>query len=112
MARKRCELQRDCVARAARGRIMFMNTSRAGVVAVIFLGIFGLLARAATLPVTMIVPGFVVRELPINLTNITSLEYTADGKLWALGYDGRVHVLSDTDGDGVEDSAKTWWQPK
>src|SRR5437762_783051 len=116
VARKRCESQRDCVARAARGRIVFMSTWRAGVIAVFFLGVFGLFARAgenaAPLPVTMIVPGFVVRELPINLTNITSLEYAADGKLWALGYDGRVHVLSDTDGDGVEDSAKTWWQPK
>src|SRR5258705_7717894 len=93
-----------------------MNTSRAGVVAVIFLGIFGLFARAvenaATQPVTMLVSGFSVREIPINLTNITSLEYTADGKLWALGYDGRVHVLTDTDGDRLEDTAKTWWQPK
>jgi putative heme-binding domain-containing protein len=69
-------------------------------------------ARGADLPVQMIVPGFVVRELPIDLTNITSLEYTADGKLWALGYDGRVHVLTDSDGDGIEDAARTWWQPK
>src|SRR5260221_828951 len=108
--------QQDCVARAPRGRIVPMNTSRAGVIVIAILGIFGLFGRAvenaAPLPVTMIVPGFVVRELPINLTNITSLEYAADGKLWALGYDGRVHVLTDTDGDGIEDSAKTWWQPK
>jgi putative heme-binding domain-containing protein len=65
-----------------------------------------------TLPVTMLVPGFTVRELPVQLTNVNSLEYTADGRLWALGYDGRIHVLTDTDGDGVEDAAKVWWQPK
>src|SRR5688572_10302209 len=66
------------------------------------------------LPVQMLVPGFTVRELPIKggLTNINNLEYTPDGRLFALGYDGRVHVLSDTDGDGVEDVAKTWWKPQ
>ena len=61
--------------------------------------------------VTLLVPGFTVRELPVALTNLTSLEYDAAGKLWALGYDGRIHLLTDTDGDGVEDTAKTWWQP-
>jgi putative heme-binding domain-containing protein len=65
-----------------------------------------------SLPVTMLAPGFAVRELPVHLTNLTSLEYDADGTLWALGYDGRVHVIKDTDGDGLEDTAKTWWQPK
>ncbi|MDB5320749.1 MAG: putative heme-binding domain protein, partial [Phycisphaerales bacterium] len=90
-----------------------MNMSRMmGVVGVTFVGMLSWSARGAELPVTMIVPGFVVRELPINLTNLTSLEYAADGKLWALGYDGRVHVLTDTDGDGIEDTARTWWQPK
>lgn len=63
-------------------------------------------------PVTMLVPGFTVREIPVALTNLTSLEYDASGKLWALGYDGRIHILTDTNGDGVEDTAKTWWQPK
>src|SRR5215216_4451625 len=67
-----------------------------------------------SLPVQMLVPGFTVRELPIKggLTNINNLEYTPDGRLFALGYDGRVHVLTDTDGDGVEDVAKTWWKPE
>ena len=27
----------------------------------------------------------------------------------ALGYDGNVHLLSDADGDGVEDKATLWW---
>ncbi len=48
----------------------------------------------------------------MTLLNINSLEYTADGRLWALGYDGRIFVLTDSDGDGVEDTAKVWWQPK
>src|SRR5258706_1608548 len=102
----------DCDARAGYGRIVRMNKARLmGGVGLIVVGMLGLSARGAELPVTMIVPGFVVRELPIDLTNLTSLEYAADGKLWALGYDGRVHVLTDTDGDGVEDTARTWWQP-
>src|SRR5687767_12790149 len=69
-------------------------------------------SAAAADAVTMLVPGFTVRELPVDLTNLTSLEYAADGRLWALGYDGRVHVLTDTDNDGIEETAKTWWQPK
>src|SRR4051794_22523526 len=89
-----------------------MNTSRASIISAVFVGILACFVHAAELPVQMIVPGFSVRELPIDLTNITSLEYAADGKLWALGYDGRIHVLTDTDGDGVEDSSKVWWQPK
>src|SRR5260221_168600 len=53
--------QQDCVARAPRGRIVPMNTSRAGVIVIAILGIFGLFARAvenaAPLPVTMIARG-------------------------------------------------------
>jgi len=89
-----------------------MNTSRATAFSAVFVGILACFVHAAELPVAMIVPGFAMRELPVNLTNITSLEYAADGKLWALGYDGRVHVLTDSDGDGLEDAARTWWQPK
>jgi putative heme-binding domain-containing protein len=94
-----------------------MNTSRAAVVGVVlFLTVMSSSARGATpprpIPVTMLVPGFSVRELPVDLTNLNSLEYTPDGKLWALGYDGRIHILTDADGDGVEETARTWWQPK
>lgn len=54
-------------------------------------------------PVQMFVPGFEVRELPITLTNQNNAEYAPDGRLFTAGYDGRVHLLRDTDGDGLED---------
>jgi putative heme-binding domain-containing protein len=60
-------------------------------------------------PVQMLVPGFAVRELPVKLTNINCVTYGPDGLLYVAGYDGRIHVLRDTDGDGVEDQAKVWW---
>ena len=58
--------------------------------------------------ITMLVPGFTVRELPVKLTNLNNLEYAADGRLFAGGYDGRFHVLRDTDGDGLEDKVDTF----
>ncbi len=57
-----------------------------------------------------LVPGFVPRKLPLSLTNINFLRYRADGRLYAGGYDGRIHVLRDTDGDGVEDKAEIFYQ--
>src|SRR6476646_7539997 len=56
-------------------------------------------------PIQMLVPGFTVRELPLDLNNINNLVYSPDGRLFALGYDGDVFQLKDTDGDGLEDSA-------
>src|SRR2546422_10529877 len=56
-------------------------------------------------PVQMLVPGFVVRELPLELNNINNLVYAPDGRLFALCYDGNVLQLKDTDGDGLEDTA-------
>src|SRR5580765_7527776 len=56
-------------------------------------------------PIQMLVPGFTVRELPLQLHNINNLVYAPDGRLFALGYDGNVHQLKDTDGDGLEDTA-------
>jgi len=66
--------------------------------------------QAATLavsnpPIQMLVPGFKVREIPLDLNNINNLVYAPDGRLFALGYDGDVFQLKDTDGDGLEDSA-------
>lgn len=59
--------------------------------------------------VQMLVPGFTVRELPVRLPNINSLRFAPDGRLTALGYDGRIHLLHDTDGDGLEDHAEPFW---
>ena len=56
-------------------------------------------------PIQMLVPGFTVRELPLRLRNLNNLVYAPDGRLFALGYDGNVYQLKDTDGDGLEDSA-------
>src|SRR3954453_5847438 len=64
------------------------------------------------LPVHMLVPGFTVRELPVDLPNINNIEYAPDGRLFAVGYDGRVHVLTDSDGDGLEDTAKVYYAGK
>ena len=58
-------------------------------------------------PVQMLVPGFSVRELPVNLTNINNIKYRADGKLVALAYDGDIYLLSDRDGDGLEEQGRT-----
>ncbi len=60
-------------------------------------------------PITVLVPGFSVRELPVELTNLNDLEYDPSGALIALAYDGRVHRLRDTDGDGLEDQVETIW---
>lgn len=56
----------------------------------------------------MLVPGFVVRELPVRLTSLNNIEYAPDGRLFAGGYDGRFHLLRDTDGDGLEDKVDTF----
>ena len=56
--------------------------------------------------VRALVPGLTIRRLPVDLTNINSVEYGPDVRLYAAGYDGCIHVLSDTDGDGVEDRAE------
>ena len=56
-------------------------------------------------PIHMLVPGFTVHELPVELPNINNVRYRADGKLVALGYNGDIWLLSDSDGDGLEDQA-------
>jgi glucose/arabinose dehydrogenase len=59
--------------------------------------------------VQVFVPGFTVRELPVKLNNINAVKYREDGTLVALGYDGNIWLLSDTDGDGLEDKAAPFW---
>jgi putative heme-binding domain-containing protein len=63
-------------------------------------------------PVQMFIPGFTVKELPVDLTNINNVRYRADGKLVALAYNGNVYLLSDSDGDGLEDKAELFWDNK
>src|SRR6185369_17219796 len=57
----------------------------------------------------MLVPGFTVQELPVKLSNINNLRFSPKGELTALGYDGRVHILRDSDGDGLEDQDILFW---
>ena len=61
-------------------------------------------------PIQMLVPGFSVRELPLALTNVNNVRYREDGQLMTLGYNGDLHLLSDTDGDGIEDKATLFWK--
>jgi putative heme-binding domain-containing protein len=73
----------------------------------------GTIARVESPPtVQMLVPGFAVCELPIKLSNINNVLYRNDGKLIALGYDGNIHLLTDTDGDGLEDKDELFWENK
>jgi putative heme-binding domain-containing protein len=60
-------------------------------------------------PVQVLLPGFSVRELPVELSNINNVKYRPDRTLVALGYDGRVWLLRDTDGDSIEDKAELFW---
>ncbi len=68
-------------------------------------------AAAITLPlIQMLVPGFRVHELPVELTNVNNVRFRHDGKLITLGYNGDVHVLSDSDADGLEDQVELFWK--
>jgi putative heme-binding domain-containing protein len=60
-------------------------------------------------PVQMLVPGFTVHELPLKIGNLNNVRYRHDGRVVGLGYDGRIHLLSDTDGDGLEDRDELFW---
>jgi putative heme-binding domain-containing protein len=55
--------------------------------------------------IQMLVPGFDVREIPVALANVNNVRFRPDGSLVTLGYGGDIHLLRDTDGDGLEDAA-------
>ncbi len=85
---------------------------RALTLAVLLLSTHRALSAADEPPIRPLVPGFTVRELPVQITNINDVLYAPDGRLFAAGYDGRIHVLRDTDGDGLEDKVEEfWYQP-
>ena len=46
----------------------------------------------------MLVPGFTVRTLPVELPNLVNLQYRHDGVLVALGYNGNIWLLRDSNG--------------
>src|SRR5262245_23424385 len=60
--------------------------------------------------IQMLVPGFALRELPLNVNNINNLVFAPDGRLFALCYDGNVLQLKDTDGDGLEDTTTYFYR--
>ena len=62
--------------------------------------------------VQMLAPGFSVHQLPVELTNTNNIRYRADGKLYALGYNGDVWLLRDADGDGLEETAHRFFENK
>lgn len=61
-------------------------------------------------PVQMLVPGFDVQRIPLELTNVNNVRYRHDGALITLGYNGDIHILRDTDGDGLEDSKSLYYK--
>jgi putative heme-binding domain-containing protein len=63
-------------------------------------------------PVQVLLPGFVVKEIPVDLPNINNIRYRADGKLVALGYNGNVYLLSDSMGKGLEDKVEVIYENK
>ena len=63
------------------------------VMSVVAMTVSWLPAATNALPVQMLVPGFNVRELPLELNNINNLVFAPDGRLFALCYDGNVLQL-------------------
>ncbi len=60
--------------------------------------------------VQVFLAGFVSREVPVKLPNVNGVKYRPDGKLMALGYNGNIYLLSDSDQDGLEDKVELFWE--
>ncbi len=78
-------------------------------VSAIALVLFAGRARGEEPKVQVLAPGFRVQPLPVALTNANGLAFGPDGRLYVLGYDGRIHTLIDSDGDEIEDRAVPYW---
>ncbi|QDT52822.1 Trehalose utilization [Caulifigura coniformis] len=59
--------------------------------------------------VQVLEPGFEAFELPLDLPNINNISTRPDGKTLAVAYNGDMYLLSDADGDGLEDKADKFW---
>lgn len=95
---------------ASKGQFKHGLCVRLPILAILGLGLCQIISAAEEEPIVhMLVPGFTVEELPIHLSNINNLRFAPDGRLFALAYDGRIHVLRDTNGDGLEDSDELFW---
>lgn len=60
--------------------------------------------------VQMLQSGFEVHRIPLELTNINNVLYRQDEVLVTLGYNGDVHLLRDTDADGLEDQSAVFYK--
>ena len=60
--------------------------------------------------VQMLHRGFDVHRIPLEMTNVNNVLYRHDGVLVTLGYNGDVHLLRDTNADGLEDQAKIFYK--
>ena len=60
--------------------------------------------------VQMLHRGFDVHRIPLEMTNVNNVLYRHDGVLVTLGYNGDVHLLRDTNADGLEDQAKVFYK--
>ena len=60
--------------------------------------------------VQMLQSGFDVHRIPLEMTNVNNVLYRHDGVLVTLGYNGDVHLLRDTNADGLEDQAKIFYK--
>ncbi len=56
------------------------------------------------------VAGITAEPLPVDLPNVNNLLYRHDGTLVALGYAGDIYLLTDSDGDGVEDHVTVFYK--
>lgn len=76
-------------------------------------GVSAVGATRAPFPVIQpLTPGFTTRKLPVQLTNINFLRYRPDGRLYAGAYNGKVYLMRDTDGDGLEDNVELYFEDK